>query len=175
MGHGELSHAEVKRSDVMVYEVKKYSWREGWTPKLSADIVGKVVSDIEAKKGTVTKEALLDASRSSKSPTHSLFEWDDHKAAESYRLSVASRVITQLQIEVIKEESEDKLMVPAFINVNSERDSKYLNIVDALSNEESKELIIERLRREVKAFVERNKHIDELVMILQEGIELLTR
>ena len=159
----------------MVYEVKKYSWRAGWAPKLSADIVGKVVSDIEAKKGTVTKEALLDASRSSKSPTHLLFEWDDHKAAESYRLSVASKVITQLQIEVIKEESGDKLMIPAFINVNSERDSKYLNIVEALSNEESKELIIERLRREVKAFIERNKHIDELVMILQEGIELLTR
>lgn len=157
----------------MVYEVKKYSWREGWTPKISADVVGKVVSDIEAKNGTVTKEALLDASRSDKSPTHSLFEWDDHKAGELYRLSVASRVITQLQVEVIKEESEDKLYVPAFINVNSERDSKYLNIVDALSNEESKELILERLRKEVKAFIDRNKHIEEFITILQEEIEAL--
>lgn len=159
----------------MVYEVKKYSWKKGWNPKLSADVVGKVVSEIEEKQGTVTKEALLDASRDENSPTHSLFEWDDHKAGEMYRLSVANSVILQLQVEIVHEKREDKLYVPAFINVKRENtQAEYVNIVDALSDEESKDLIVERLRRELHAFVERNKHIDELVQILQEELEGLT-
>lgn len=160
----------------MVYEIKKYSWKDGWQPSVSADIVGRVISDIEEKQGSVTNEAFLEASRDKKSPTHSLFEWNDKVAGEKYRLIIANQVIRQLNVEIIREDQEEKVFVPAFINVKEPRSgAEYVNIVEALSNEESKELILTRIRRELHNFIERNKHIEELAEILSEALEELQK
>ena len=71
----------------MVYKPKQqYQWGDGWKPSVDANIVGGVVEQIEAENGRVTKEKFLDYSRPEDSPTHSIFEWDDSKAAEKYRL-----------------------------------------------------------------------------------------
>ena len=51
--------------------------------------------------------------------------------------------------------------------------AEYKNIVDALSEQEKRELILKRLRREVEALIERNKHIDELADILQDAVNQL--
>lgn len=153
---------------------RKYSWKDGWQPKMSAETVGKVISEIEEKNGAVTKELFLEASRPVDSPTHDLFEWDDKKAGELYRLSVSNKVIIQLNVEIESVEGEEKTYVPAFINIKPARESaEYKNIIDALSEQETRELIIKRLKNEVCALIERNKHIDELVDILQDAVNQL--
>ena len=44
----------------MVYKPKnKYSWGIGWKPDIDANIVGKVVEEIEDEYGSVTKELFL--------------------------------------------------------------------------------------------------------------------
>ena len=65
----------------MVYE---YSW-SGYEQKVSAQIVGEHLKTLEAKHGRVTRELLLDSAKDKESPVHSLFEWDDTKAAEKFR------------------------------------------------------------------------------------------
>lgn len=155
---------------------KKYSWKDGWQPKMSAETVGNVITEIEEKNGTVTKELFLDASRPVDSPTHNLFEWDDKKAGELYRLSISNKIIIQLNVEIESVKGEEKTYVPAFINIKQTNDkAEYKNIVDALSDQESRELIVKRLKREVEALINRNRHIDELADILQSEVDKLRK
>lgn len=155
---------------------RKYTWKEGWNPKISAETVGNVITEIEEKNGTVTKELFLDASRPVDSPTHNLFEWDDKKAGELYRLSISNKIIIQLNVEIESVKGEEKAYVPAFINIRQTNDkAEYKNIVDALSDQESRELIVKRLKREVEALINRNRHIDELADILQSEVDKLRK
>ena len=158
----------------MVYEPKyTYSWGEGYQPNIDANIVGSVVEQLEEKNGKVTKEMFLDASRPENSPTHSLFEWDNDIAAEKWRLSVATKTINNLRVVYIKPEKTEQ-KVKAFINASKPKAKpQYVNIVSALSDEKTREIVVERLRTEVKALIERNKHIDELVLILKEETQNL--
>ena len=151
----------------MVYNPREYSWAEkGMNYKVSASVVGSVFEQIELEQGHVTREAFLEKSRPKKSPTHCMFEWDDKKAAEKYRLNTATKIINSLRITYLDNDNEPQ-PVTAFIRTTALREKpKYVNIVEALKSEESRDIILERLRRELEGFIERNKHIEELADIL---------
>lgn len=154
----------------MVYKPKnKYSWGDGWKPKISADIVGGVVEHIEAEHGTVTKELLLEASRPEDSDTHSIFEWDDKKAGEQWRLEQAKHTINALRVVYVSHDDEE-VPVRAFVNVSelSEKTS-YRHINVALSDDELRENYLNRIRHELDAFIKRNQSIEELADILIEA------
>lgn len=156
----------------MVFKPKGYQWRNGYSYAVEAKVVGKVVEKIEKRDGLVTREAFLDASRDEKSPTHSMFEWDDTIAAEKWRLDESRKIITALQI-VYEDNNKQEKTAPAVINVVAEKTAKYQNIITALSAEESRELIIKRLKNEVSQLIERNRHIDELADILRDALNEL--
>lgn len=153
----------------MVYKPKnQYSWGEGWSPSLDANIVGGVVEKIEAEHGSVTKELLLEESRPVESATHSLFEWDNDKAAEQYRLEQARHTISALRVVYVTPEKEE-VSVRAFVNVSELSDkARYRNVEVALSEEDSREAYLKRIRNELEAFIRRNKGIEELGSILIE-------
>lgn len=155
----------------MVFKPKSYKWRDGTPYATSPDIVGGVIEEIETRDGEVTREAFLDASRPEDAPTHSMFEWDDSIAAEKYRLDQSRKIIVALQI--VYEDAQEEREVSAFVNVKNERTAVYKNVVDALSDEESRALIIERITREVEALIERNKGVEELADILRAALERL--
>lgn len=153
---------------------KKYSWAEGFISKVGADVVGKVVEEIEQENGVVTRELFLEASRDEKAPTHCLFDWDNESAAEKYRLDQSRHIINHLKVEIIESDSAIEYVVPAFMNVTNDQKATYQNIVTALADQESRELILERLRREVDQLVARNKHIEGFAEILLDAYQKLT-
>lgn len=158
----------------MVYKPKnQYSWGDGWKPKMDANIVGGVVEKIEAEHGEVTKELLLEESRPEDSITHSLFEWDNNKAAEKYRLDQAKHTINALRVVWVTPENKE-VPVKAFVNVSELTDkTKYRNVELALREEDSREAYLKRIRNELEAFIRRNRNIEELADILIEyGEEL---
>ena len=157
----------------MVFQPKSYKWRDGFSYSIKADVVGSVIEDIEARDGIVTREAFLDASRPEDSPTHSMFEWDDAVAAEKWRLDESRKIIVALQVTYDEESKSGTKDVSAFINIKSERKAEYRNIIDALSDQESRALIIERINRELDQIIERNKHIEELADILESKLIML--
>ena len=153
----------------MVYQPKNnYAWREGFQPKVKPNVVGGILEHLEAENGTITNTAFLDYSRDEDSETHCLFEWDDAKAGELYRLSVSTRIINQSQIVYTEKEDSEPQKYIAFVNVDSERDAKYMNIVTALSNEESKDLIISRIKRDLESMKKKYKSIKEFADLLEE-------
>ena len=95
-----------------------------------------------------------------------MFEWDDNKAAESYRLEQARWTISHLRISYENSENENKL-VRAFVNTNSEiGTATYENVKIALGDDNKRKVLFEKMRRELDIFVERNRCIDGLAELL---------
>lgn len=153
----------------MVYQPKKkYQWGEGYQPKLDANIVGGVVEQIEDEYGSVTKEIFLEKSRPEDSATHSLFEWDNDKAAENYRLEQARKTIGCLRVVYSSPKNAD-VPVKAFVNVSEFTEkAQYRNIEVVMNDEDSKETYLTRIRHELNSFVRRNQNVEELADILIE-------
>lgn len=151
----------------MVFQPKRsYSWSEGFAYNMDADIVGGVCEQIENENGSVTKERFLEASRPEDSVTHSLFEWDDAKAAEAYRLDTSKRIINCLRISYINDKSEE-CKVRAFVNVSefSEK-AQYESIEIILQQEDKRANYLARIKQELDNYIRRNSHIEELADIL---------
>lgn len=173
---------------------KKYSWRDGWHPSVSAEIVGGVLSEIEERDSKVTSAAFLDASRDEESPTHSLFEWDDSVAAERWRMRQSQRIIGQLQIEIVVEKVEDSVTdvevhieevpeenirkVPAYVNTNSygrfgaskNTAGAYVNMASAMSDEEKRKVVLKNVLNELSVYQRKYFMYKELSEIF-EAIE----
>ena len=96
----------------MIYK-SKYSWRSGYRPRVSADIVGEVLSNLKeaSESGTVNAEALLEYSRPEESETHDLFEWNDGIAAEKWRLYQSGRIINQLEVELVELPPQNTIII----------------------------------------------------------------
>lgn len=70
--------------------------------KLTDEQVARI-KRLETTDGTVTPTRVVDDARADDSPLHDLFEWDDDKAAEAYRLQQARDVIGAVHILVKSE------------------------------------------------------------------------
>lgn len=171
-GLGSVWQAKRKEKLKMVYQPKrKYEWWDAMSRKVDANVVGGVVEQLEEKYGEATRERFLDASRPEDAPTHCLFEWDDSVAAEKWRLDQSRKIITNLRVVYLNNDKEER-KVPAFINTNENRTKPtYESIEDALRDDNKKEIILNRLRGELDAFIVRNQHIEELADILEESAE----
>ena len=158
--------------------VSKYSWRSGYSYKTSADVVGKVLTEIEERDGAVTSRAFLEYSRHEESETHDMFEWDDSIAAEKYRLAQSGRIINQLQVEVVYvgdrtpreidievTRTEAPRKVSAFVNTaprSTRGFSVFNNIRDAMSDENKSRQVMMNALADLKAFEERYSTYKEL-------------
>ena len=154
----------------MVFKPKRqYEWNPDYKLSIDPNTVGGVLEEIEARDGGVTAVAFLEASRPDGSPTHSVFEWNDSKAAESWRLHQSRTTINALRVTYTNSKGED-VKVSAFIKT-SEVNTRtvYENIQDALSNEEKKEIVLARIKNELDSFIIRNQHIEELADLLEEA------
>ena len=158
----------------MVFQPKRsYTWGEGFKPNADANVVGAVCERIENEEGSVTKESFLDASRPESSPTHNLFEWDDAKAAEAYRLDTSKHIISCLRVHYINSE-EKEVPVKAFVNVSDLKEkAKYESVEVVLTNEDKRSVYLTRIKQELDNYIRRNSHIEELADILIEAGERL--
>ena len=154
----------------MVFQPKRfYTWGDGFKPNADANVVGAIYEQIEEREGSVTKENFLEASRPDDSPTHNLFEWDDKKAAESYRLETSKKIIGCLQLTFETIDNKE-CSVRAYVNVSPLTEkAKYENIEVVLRDEDKRANYISRIKQELDNYIKRNAHIEELADILIEA------
>lgn len=150
----------------MVY---KYEWKAGFG-KVPADVAGKHIEKLQKEKGEVTKETLLDSARPEDSAIHPLYEWDDSVAAEKYRLSQSGHILRNLvRVAVVDTgvEKEQKT-VRAFIDV-SEHDKtekgRYIDIYTALSNENTRAIVLRKALDELVAFKNKYETLNEFANV----------
>ena len=147
-----------------------YQWK-GRKYAVSADIVGKEVERIEKKQGEVTSKSLVDAARPEKSALHKLFEWDDAKAAESYRLHEAGKILCALSI--VREDMPEPTVVRAYMNVADDADNptrrtgSFVNVQDAFSDPDKRELILRVAVRELREIRQKYEALTELAAVFE--------
>lgn len=135
----------------MVYQTKrKYSWG-GIPMKTSAQAVGEHLENLEQKHGAITKQLFLDSARPEESPMHGLFEWDDQRAAEKWRLQQANIIINSLRIDVVSENNET-VKLNAFVNTEKRGNGKasFINIQKAMSAEDTRTHVLQDALRDLE-------------------------
>lgn len=140
-----------------------YRWKQGSRLSGDAQEVGEVCAKLE-RKGDLTPKALVDASRSEKSPLHGYFEWDDEKAAEAYRETQAAYLIRSVEIVV----SGSAEPVRAFVSVTAEGGERsYMDVQAALSMQETRDEVLDRALAELRAFERKYNTLSELAGVLE--------
>lgn len=168
------------------FESKKYSWKSGYSYKVSAETVGNVLEKIERDKGSATSEDFLEYSRNEDAETHEMFEWDDAIAAEKYRLRQSAQIINQLQIEITYEENlatdtkiilnvpEHTIKTSAFVNIGDRYSNKlsekatYVNIVDAMKDVDKRKQVLKNASDSLRAFKRTYQGFSELEKVMIE-------
>ena len=147
-----------------------YQWK-GRKFGVSADIVGKEVEKIERKYGEVTAKNFVEAARPEDSVLHKLLEWDDTKAAESWRIQQAGVIICCLSI--VREDTGDPTVVRADMNVADDADNptrrtgSFVNFQDAFSNKEKRALILRVAVRELREIRQKYDTLTELAAVFE--------
>lgn len=161
---------------------KKYSYREGYSYKVSAQVVGETFEKIIDSGVQLTAQSFLDESRPEESPTHALFEWDDSIAAEKYRLHQSKCVILQVEcteevienpdsevtvsvVEESKRQEEAKKFRYAVVNVNPKKPGQIGNFVPiqkALADQEMRSQVLKNAISALRSIERRYNTLEEL-------------
>lgn len=150
----------------MVYKWKTVNY------SVPANVVGEYFEELEASKGALTNQIVLDGAREESSPIHPLFEWDDQVAAEQYRLNQATKLICNLTVEI--ETEEKPIEVRAYMNVSEQKAGEFINATQAFKNVETREIVLKRAYQELAAFKQKYKNLKELAKVFEaiDGLEI---
>lgn len=145
--------------------VYKYSW-SGPNRAVSAEKVAEHLSKLKDQYGEVTGETFLESARDERSEMHKLFDWDDTKAAEKWRVHQARTIICSIRV-TIEEREEEPLVVRAFVHDKAEEPT-YVHIVDALTDAEKRAQVIADAKRDAEWFRRKYKDLKEAAKIIDQ-------
>ena len=147
-----------------------YQWKMKSLYKVSAQTTGEKIEEIIQQYGAVTKENFLEASKPADSVTHNLFEWDDTKAAEKYRLHQSNMIINSLTVQVNVENRATPITTRAFVNVQKEdgrQKAEFLRIDTAFSDMECKTIVLANAIQELREFRKKYETYSELSQVFE--------
>lgn len=139
-------------------EAKEFVWKAGSQFPVVAQVAADTIVGLQKQLGkdTITAKELLDASRDENAPLHSCFEWDDTVAAEQYRTYQARKLITSIEVRIIKGDTPPHLARASyFVNVVSNApkvQGQYATVNIAFSNDNYRDAVLKNAYRELKAF-----------------------
>lgn len=165
----------------MVFDLKSnksYSWKNGFSKPVDANIVGGVMEEIQKRDGCVTKSSFLDASRPLEAPTHTLFEWDDSIAGERWREYQSMHIINSIEVTIVRPDApEEKSAMRAFVVVDKAKDptkkARLVSVDVALGNEDMRSRVLENALMELKSFKRKYEMLSELSKVF-EAIDEVT-
>jgi hypothetical protein len=109
----------------------------------------------DEQKGRLTPKAVIAAARDSKHPLHKHFEWDDAKAANSYRLEQARELIRIIRVE------EDSGPVRAFFSI-SDKGMAYRTLEEVRATPNLQEIVLKQALRDLRAFEARYRDMTDV-------------
>lgn len=143
--------------------VKKKKYRARYNVGLTNDQAQEIGLELERlfPDGRVDPEKVVSAAKSSRSPLHGFFDWDDATAAHKYRLEQARKIIKAIVVDVRGRE------VPAYQNVYiEETDSRsYVETAQCLESPDLWTQVLKTALREAEGWSERYRSYEELAPI----------
>jgi len=78
-----------------------YTWKmKGLAKKVDPSIAANELQRIQNIYGSITPEILVKEAKKRNCPLHKIFEWNDTKAAENYRLQQARILLNNIQVTI---------------------------------------------------------------------------
>ncbi|MBO6178502.1 MAG: hypothetical protein J6M62_11250 [Selenomonadaceae bacterium] len=142
-----------------------YKWK--YNISVEAETAGKELERMENKHGKVTPQIILDESRADNAPLHRLFEWDDTKAAEKYRLTQAQNIIHNLTITVDNPKTERQTTVRAYVKLQDEV-YNYISVTKAVTEQDTYQAILNEALEEIKRFQRKYSGLVEFADICKQ-------
>lgn len=148
-----------------------YKWRT-FDYKVPAQEVGEHLEELDRIHGEVTPQIMVDDARPEKALMHPLYEWDDFKAAEKYRCNQSNKIMSELIIvKVQTPPPEEQIPVRAFTSVKPKNEpASFRPTVIAMSDENTKEIVLENAKAELRAFDRKYRGLLDVVELLNEFI-----
>lgn len=141
----------------------------------SANEVGQHLERLRKKfKGELTPADVVADAKNHNSPLHSFFEWDEGAAAEQWRLQQARGLIRAVVAVVVNNEEPAK-RIQAFVHVPDTEAPHYRATDQALSQEQTREMILRQAWKEFRAWQKRYEHLEELASFFADTTKLLER
>lgn len=147
--------------------VKEYSWKVKGFITADANKVGKELETIE-QNDELNSQAVVNYARShTDSELYTIFDWDDSSAAEKYRRSVASGIISSIRVEIIEEKGK-KTKTPIRAFVQTARLQNYEPIEVVVQDTDKYQLLLEKAYRELNGVKDRYTELSEIQDLLKD-------
>ncbi len=155
----------------------RFRWKDRFTSNgVSANEAGRIIIELqENDSGLVTPEQIVRHACHPENPLHRLFEWDDTKAAEQFRLEQARNILRSLvyDVEIIPGKVEE---IRYTVNVMQNGQNGYASIETALANDDLSRQVIDEASRYVQIAIKRlsqYRQMAKIVGTLEKAINLL--
>lgn len=144
-----------------------YEYKVPGLVKAPAQAVGELFERLEQTEEGLTPATVLEASRDENALLHGEFEWQDDVAAEKYRLDQARFIIRNLTVitKTTDQEERENGKDRAFV-VTPDRNSRYVAITHAMSNEKWKAFLLEQAKRDMEDFTRKYRRLSELALVI---------
>ena len=167
----------------------EYQWRRGGPkPKVGAQVFGEVVERLAANQEmeAVPPRAIVDEARSRRSPIHPLFEWDNNKAGDAYRIVQARHYISSLVITRVEIAEGPAVSTRGFYSVKPEGGERgYATQQRMLSERDYRRQVLIDARRELESFLTKYmrvlilcggtvERLNEVVDTIRDEIDAMT-
>lgn len=140
----------------------EYGYRAGarlQKKELTAQAVGETLEGIRTSHaGRLLPRHVVDESAPDDAPLHPLFEWDNGKAADEYRLDQARHVIRAVTVKYREHDEGGPKTIRAFVNIRDD-DQHYTSTLHAMSDDEMRAKVIRKAWDDLAAW---RKRYDEL-------------
>ena len=139
-----------------------------WRPDMAGFYTGvdamKVAEEIMEIGEAATPAQIVDRARDEGSELHKCFEWDDAKAAQSYRLQQARTVVHMLVVEEVNPPEEDAAPIRFFVQPDKGHGYKPIEVV--FKRDDEYQMLLQRALAELRDFKRKYERLKELREIL---------
>lgn len=94
------------KNNLQLAKNAQYEWNPNFRLPISHTDIKLILKElryIEENNGELTPAMLVEASRDTRSVLHQYFEWNNQKAADSWRMQQARMLLGNIQVKVVKE------------------------------------------------------------------------
>lgn len=146
--------------------IKEYSWNVAGFVKGDANKIGKELEIIEQTQ-KLNSQAVLDYARvHPDSELYGAFEWDDSLAAEKYRISQASHIITNIRVNIIYDKKRNTKPIRAFVQKGKKQNYEPIEVF--VKDTDKYHILLEKAYRELNDVKNRYADLTEIQDILRD-------
>ena len=133
-------------------------------PVKVSEVVIRDFAKIEARKGVIKPEDVVDYAKDENSPIHNFFEWDDTAAAEKLRKMQARLLIKAVRVTI--EDRPAEAFHNVKITVNNEPTQGYVGVKTVMSSKELTEQVKSSAVKELKYWQKKYEDLSDLQAVI---------